>query len=80
MPRGYWNDQFTFVQLRYEFIDGRFRDSAVESIRNTPITIPRTFFTVSGARGGIAGQGGEARRVSSWEVRDGALGGGGVLY
>ena len=46
IPRGYWNDQFTFVQLRYEFIDGRFRDSAVESTRNTPIVVPRTFFTV----------------------------------
>ena len=21
-PRGYWNDQFTFVQLQYEFISG----------------------------------------------------------
>ena len=46
VPRGYWNDQFTFVQLRYEFIDGRFRDSPMESVRNTPIVVGRTFFTV----------------------------------
>ena len=39
-PRGYWTDQFTFVQLRYEFLD-----SADESLTGTPVELPRTFLT-----------------------------------